>query len=165
MEPVTLIVCAKAGTAVKHLAAHYAAAHLAAHYAAAHLAAHYAAANAAAHHATAHTAKAVHEVGLLGTHPMSPVLAELAAGAATIGTLTFINVYDHILDDAWEKAKKLRRGISVKVLRKKVNRAYLLTKMALEDLGLATADELRCLALFVERLLLALRPVPAFAAG
>jgi hypothetical protein len=161
MEPVTLVICVKVCAVAHQTAAHRAAAHLAARSAAAHLAA----AHAAAHGAGAHAAKAVHEAGLRGTHPVSPLLAELAAGAATIGTLTFVHVYDDLLDEVWEKVKKRGRDIPVKVLRKKLNHAYQLTKMALEDLGQATEDELYRVAQFMERLLLALRSGPAFAAG
>jgi hypothetical protein len=96
---------------------------------------------------------------------VSRELAELLGGAATIGTLTLINLYDHILDAEWEKAKKHHRGISVKRLQKHLDLAYRHTKIELEDIKQNTADEIRRLAQLVAQLAGMLRPLQPFAGG
>ena len=175
MEPVCMTIGAKTGAAlVTGVTTHLAVCELAAayaHHAAAQLAiAHAATAHAATAHAGhavagAHTAKALHGVRHLSAHPMSRELAELLGGAATLGTLTFINLYDHILDAEWEKAKKHLRTIPVKRLKKQLNLAYQHTVIELENAKLDTVDEMRRLAQLVAQLGGTLRPLTPSAGG
>ncbi len=173
---ITALVAAGHGVAIQiavgHLAtahAAHAAAHLTAvHGAAAHGTAFTATANghatAAAHagHAVAptHLAKTLHGVPHISANPMSRKLAELLAeGAATVGSLTFVNLYDHMLDAEWKKEQKRHRGVSAKRQRDLLDLAYRHTKIALEDIKQDTADELHKLARLRERVLAMLQPL------
>jgi hypothetical protein len=161
MSPILIVAGVKVSLAVTTgIAAHLTTSHLALLYA------NHAAATVTATHAGAGQAMAAHGSRVLpaghhpGTHPMSADIKELLAAAGTIGTLTFVSLYDHMIDEVWKKAQHRVRDISVEELQENLNLAYMHTKRALRHINQATADEKRRLDLLMEQLRRTLRPMP-----
>jgi hypothetical protein len=160
LHPRVLAECAKAGAAAAiGLAAHSAACHLALLYA--HQAAAAASTHAEAGHAIAgHVARHLPPGHQPGTHPMKADIDELLAAGGTVAGLTFINLYDHIIDEAWKKALSRARGLSVKDQQERLQAAFLHAKIALRDIKRLTPAELLHLEQLRAWLAERLRPMP-----
>jgi hypothetical protein len=130
-EPFTMIVLA-----AKWLATHTAAAHAAgAHAATVHAAAgHAATAHAAAGHAaTAHVAAG--HAGLTTTVLGTPI------AAATVGGVTFLNVYKRVVDDVYDEVKSGRRPKPSSQEMREISRvAYEMTRAILEQKNILMTD-------------------------
>jgi hypothetical protein len=138
----------KGGSAVAGAAlAHAATSHLAllyANHAAATVGTHASAGHASVGHAAATHASRVLPAGHhAGTHPMMSLFDDMAiSAAATVGALTFTNLYDHMLDELWASMKG---RLSEEDMREQMHHvAYIAcrhTKKALRRIHKLTADE------------------------
>jgi uncharacterized protein (DUF697 family) len=134
-EPFTMIVLAAKWLATHTAAAHAAGVHAAtAHAAGVHAAGvHAATAHAAAGHAA--TAHAAGHAGLTTTVLGTPI------AAATVGGVTFLNVYKRVVDDVYDEVKNGRRPKPSPQEMREISRvAYEMTRAILEEKNILMTD-------------------------